>query len=509
MSTFYTGAFILCGAACAYLKYEEQRRSKAGGDGSGANGAGADGAPAAAAAHTPEQRAFQRDYLVVFVCAFFADWLKGPYVYALYEAYGFSPNQIAMLFLVGFGVSGISGPFIGAAADIFGRRKLCVAYFATYILSALCKPINSYAMLMIGRLLGGLGTSLLYTVFESWMVAEHNRRGYPNSLLDDTFAKSTLYNGLSAVAAGLIAQAGASVMGFVGPFIVALIPLAFGLVMTLRTWRDDSADRSAVSGGGSGDESSPSKAKQGVKQSSAPSQPQASVMSTVHDAMTAMNSDLRIWCLGMSQSLFEGAMYTFVFLWSPALCEGLTKSEIAAVPYGLIFSAFMIMVMAGSSMFSILLQRHKLEVLPFVVHGASIVCCLGTVASLGWSQGVFVTFVVFEMICGIFFPVFGSLRAVYVPEKQRSTIMNFFRVPLNLFVVVVLVKKKHMTNETTFLVCAAAHLLSLGIWFGFATLNAQKAGAKGSYAPVVTAEGSAAGADLEEDFGHVEDGESV
>jgi hypothetical protein len=52
-------------------------------------------------------------------------------------------------------------------------------------------------------------------------------------------------------------------------------------------------------------------------------------------------------------------------------------------------------------------------------------------------------------------------------------------------------------------------LLSLGIWFGFATLNAQKAGAKGSYAPVVTAEGSAAGADLEEDFGHVEDGESV
>jgi MFS family permease len=152
----------------------------------------------------------------VFVCAFFADWLKGPYVYALYEAYGFSPNQIAMLFLVGFGVSGISGPFIGAAADIFGRRKLCVAYFATYILSALCKPINSYAMLMIGRLLGGLGTSLLYTVFESWMVAEHNRRGYPNSLLDDTFAKSTLYNGLSAVAAGLIAQAGDDVADLAG-----------------------------------------------------------------------------------------------------------------------------------------------------------------------------------------------------------------------------------------------------------------------------------------------------
>ena len=145
-----------------------------------------------------------------------------------------------------------------------------------------------------------------------------------------------------------------------------------------------------------------------------------------------------------------------------------------------------------------------------VVHGASVICCIGTVASLGWSQGVFVTFVVFEMVCGVFFPVFGSLRAVYVPEKQRSTIMNFFRVPLNLFVVVVLIKKKDMTNEATFLVCAAAHLLSLGIWFAFATLNVQKGGSKGAYRPVDTEKERATptSADEEEDFGRVEDGDS-
>jgi hypothetical protein len=49
------------------------------------------------------------------------------------------------------------------------------------------------------------------------------------------------------------------------------------------------------------------------------------------DAMKAVNSDARIWFLGMAQALFEGAMYTFVFLWTPALCEGLTKAEIATV----------------------------------------------------------------------------------------------------------------------------------------------------------------------------------
>ena len=493
---FYSVSFVLCGAACALLKYEEHRRAK--------GGAGGD---APKNAHTQEQLQFQKDYLLVFVCAFFADWLNGPYVYALYQSYGYSPDQIAILFLIGFGISGVSGPFVGALADLFGRRRLCVMFFVIYILSGLCKPINSYIVLILGRVLGGLGTSLLYTVFESWMVAEHNRRGYPKSLLDDTFAKSTLYNGLSAVAAGLIAQGGASYLGFVGPFVIALVPLGFGMLMTLRTWRDDSSDRTMVGGNAENANGSPSKSEQ--KSISVGSTSAGSVLSLVSEAMTAMNADLRIWCLGMAQSLFEGAMYTFVFLWSPALCVGLTEEEINNVPYGLIFASFMIMVMAGSTVFSILLQKHKLEMLPFLVHTVSAACCIGTVVSLGWSQGVFVTFVVFEMVCGIFFPAFGSLRAIYVPEDQRSTIMNFFRVPLNLFVVVVLLKKKNMTNEATFMVCAAAHLLSLGLWSAFMTLNAQKNSGGTKYSRVEGSSKDDGAGDLEEDFGDVENDEAV
>ena len=32
-----------------------------------------------------------------------ADWLQGPYVYALYAHYQFSKQQIALLFIFGFG----------------------------------------------------------------------------------------------------------------------------------------------------------------------------------------------------------------------------------------------------------------------------------------------------------------------------------------------------------------------------------------------------------------------
>jgi hypothetical protein len=45
------------------------------------------------------------------------DWLQGPYVYALYEKYGYSPAQIGQLFIAGFGSSMIVGTFVGALAD--------------------------------------------------------------------------------------------------------------------------------------------------------------------------------------------------------------------------------------------------------------------------------------------------------------------------------------------------------------------------------------------------------
>jgi hypothetical protein len=45
------------------------------------------------------------------------DWLQGPYVYALYEKYGYSPAQIGQLFIAGFGASLVVGTFVGALAD--------------------------------------------------------------------------------------------------------------------------------------------------------------------------------------------------------------------------------------------------------------------------------------------------------------------------------------------------------------------------------------------------------
>ena len=47
-------------------------------------------------------------------------------------------------------------------------------------------------------------------------------------------------------------------------------------------------------------------------------------------------------------------------------------------------------------------------------------------------------FCLFEVMVGLFWPSMMKMRAEYVPEEMRATIINFFRIPLNLFVCVIL-----------------------------------------------------------------------
>lgn len=74
-------------------------------------------------------------------------------------------------------------PFTDRIADVLmndvpmfrGRKRACVTYCITYILSCITKHSSDYKVLMLGRVLGGIATSLICSSFESWLVAEHNK----------------------------------------------------------------------------------------------------------------------------------------------------------------------------------------------------------------------------------------------------------------------------------------------------------------------------------------------
>jgi MFS family permease len=396
---------------------------------------------------SPKFAAFQQNYLIVYCLAMFSDWLQGPYVYQLYVSYGFDTQAIAELFVCGFGSSMIVGTFIGGLADKYGRKKMCMLYAVTYITGCFTKLFPSYWILMIGRFLSGISTSLLFSSFESWMVCEHNKEGFESSLIGDTFSHATFLNGLMAVSAGLVANFVASSFGFVGPFVVAMLPLAACGALVFLTWGENYGNTSE------------------------------DMMSSLKKGFKLIREDSTVAALGLGQSCFEGAMYTFVFMWTPAMktveeaeAEQSHKvlEETTSMYLGLIFSAFMVSVMVGSSVFKIISTSDKvLYKIPLLVHGGAFLCMAITTLCLSSKILVYLSFLVFEGTVGLFYPAYGSIKAEKIPEEVRSAVMNIFRIPLNAFVVLLLLKIKYFSSDVVFSICTLAHGVGLGCYYYF------------------------------------------
>ncbi|XP_057522237.1 uncharacterized protein LOC130802296 [Amaranthus tricolor] len=367
---------------------------------------------------------FKNNYIVVYSLMMAGDWLQGPYVYYLYSTYGFGKGEIGQLFIAGFGSSMLFGTIVGSLADKQGRKQACVTYCITYILSCITKHSPQYKVLMLGRVLGGIATSLLFSAFESWLVAEHNKRGFEQQWLSITFSKAIfLGNGLVAILSGLFGNLLVDTFGLgaVAPFDAAACLLAIGMAIILSSWTENFGD--------------PSENKD--------------LLSQFKGAAVAIASDEKIALLGAIQSLFEGSMYTFVFLWTPALSPNDEE-----IPHGFIFATFMLASMLGSSIAARLLARSSpraesyMQVV-FFISAASLLLPIvtnflfdpsevkgGGISFSGCIQVI--GFCVFETCVGIFWPSIMKMRSQYIPEEARSTIMNFFRIPLNIFVCVVL-----------------------------------------------------------------------
>ncbi|CAJ0916283.1 unnamed protein product, partial [Mesorhabditis belari] len=315
-------------------------------------------------------KGFQKTYITVYLLAVAGDWLQGPHVYAL------SFSLLALVHLYFFGT------IIGSFADKFGRRNNCLLYALLYGGACVTKHFNDINILMIGRFLGGIATSILYSAFEtfeSWLVFEHNKRGFSDDLLGTVFSNAALGNSLVAILSGVAAQMAADTFGYVAPFDLSMLVLGVMFFLVYGTWTENYGNESAA------------------------------LQHSFKEAANTIRNDVKVLCLGLVQSLFEGAIYV---LFIAAIC--------LSVP--------IFMPSSGIS--------------------------------------IFIGFLVFEGCVGIFWPAMGFLRGVYVPEETRSTTINLFRIPLNLIVVFILLQNFSMLAIFHFcvffllLAACAQHVLS-------------------------------------------------
>mmetsp|Transcript_2270 Transcript_2270/g.2093 ORF Transcript_2270/g.2093 Transcript_2270/m.2093 type:complete len:525 (-) Transcript_2270:52-1626(-) len=392
-------------------------------------------------------------YLIVYMLAALSDWLQGPYVYQLYSKYDFSQHDIAVLFVAGFGSSMVFGSFIGGLADSCGRKKFATLFAVIYGLSCCTKHFKDYNILLMGRILGGIATSLLFSVFDSWLIKAHATAGL-SSYLSKSFSWMQYANSSVAIFSGLLANKAANlsdlrpydkdskshlgslfhVGGLVNPFDIALLSLILcGLAATFL-WEENYGS------------------PQEISSSNEVNKKQQSGLQSFQSAYnTIMRKTELVYC-GLICSLFEGSMYIFVFMWTPSM-KSLTElagGDSSALPFGFIFSTFMVFSMAGSSLFSIMVEQQSVEKLGIQVFGVATVAF----ALMAISQNDFFTFLafnLFEMCVGMYFPIMGTMKSSIVPEDQRAAIYNIFRIPLNVIVLFSLLTD--MTPSQSFSLC--------------------------------------------------------
>jgi hypothetical protein len=372
-------------------------------------------------------RALQVRFLPVFWLLRMADWLQGPYFYEVYASKVFngqaaSLSLVSKLFLTGFGATALFGPAVGRLTDQSGRKLGTLAFAAFYTVGALTTRSPLLWVLLLGRLAGGIGTSLLFSAPEAWLVGEAQRTGAADAL-GDTFGKAYAGDALVAIVAGQLASLAANSRGASGPFELSVGFLAAGALLAGLTWKENRA--AAVEGEGNG----------GV---------------TIREAARVALSDKKILLVGGVQALFEGAMYIFVLQWPPSIAAAVAKAfGNGATPYGTVFSCFMVCCLLGSATFGAIAKagvRTEVSTLGML---ATATLAMGA-ASAGTSGGfaalapLAATFFAFEACVGMYFPSIGTLRSRYVPDSHRSVIMNLFGIPLNLLVISVFLSIKRL-----------------------------------------------------------------
>ena len=152
---------------------------------------------------------------------------------------------------------------------------------------------------MIGRLLGGISTSLLFSIFEAWMIRAHSDAQL-KSYIGKSFSWAAFCNSIVAVATGLVANKAAEsfamtpiqeeflyVGGYLSPFDIALVTSLMTAAAAFVVWEENYGEKSTSADAGKED----------------------AWYEGLRSSFRTMIRSQDILLCGIISSLFEGSMY--------------------------------------------------------------------------------------------------------------------------------------------------------------------------------------------------------
>lgn len=174
-------------------------------------------------------------------------------------------------------------------------------------------------------------------------------------------------------------------------------------------------------------------------------------------ALHKIKTDLPLLSVGIIESAFKISLVLFMFMWTPLL----EKAAGAKVHPGSIFVCFMLARLIGSELYDGIKKHLKTNTYILSIF----VTITGTISfyveyQFFYFHLVFCMLIYFDGLSGIIFPLMSSLKSQMIPEELRTTIMTFFRIPINICCILALYLSSWVSTLSICLMCTGIMAVS-------------------------------------------------
>ena len=376
-------------------------------------------------------------YLVAFVLTRSAMWAKAPYLYTLFmTVHKFSMAEIGILYLVDAVAALIFGPITGQLADKYGRKLFCHCYNISIIINLLLRMQGSRFLAYLAQIVTGFGAGLICTTFEAWVVSESEKEfeGYIKEA--ERFRKRLFKNSNVLDAAVSIITSGIcaviySFMGIYAPFWISIALSALAFIVIQILW---------------GENCPLAKSKENTSEQ-------------LKEAFNELKK-VNVLCIGLIEGIAMAILNIYLFSWTPIL----KQSTPGGMNVGFIYTTMVLTMIVGTKSYEVLIVYCNFD------YYMSITGCLFIQGSL-----LFLTYYVNSFLARmIFLALFNGMTGFYNPlnsivksnilvDKYRALLMNLFRIPLNVYVIVVLLTLRYMNPFTVALIAGSLAFVACGI----------------------------------------------
>ena len=401
-----------------------------------------------------------------------SNWLQGPYFYQLYSSKTTIltelPGGMTTLYISGYVAGMTAGTLVGSFTDRCGRRNGCVLCGIAFAFTCLTAHSENLWMLLIGRLTAGIASTLLHSAFEAWLVSEATRIGGTEqklSLVSTVLSSQTSLSSFIAIVSGGVATYAVNAVGVTGASDLALGLLVVGLILVFTTWRenvgvhlqDEKNEKDEKDAKNEKNEKNEKNKQIGMMEKDEKESHNSTIQER-RSAMSVLVSRPTVIALGIVQVAYEGTMHIFITLWPEILQETVGKNE--KIPFGYIFSGFMISVMIGSELYKLLKTKmtmnrgsggsgtNNIITMAFMLFIATVALLIPWLAK-GHFWATLIAFMLFEITAGGYHPCMGGMRTRLVPSDVSASMITLFRVPQNMLVVGLLLSYKKGGKENS------------------------------------------------------------